>query len=405
MTVSPMARLAYVLDANVYANAENGSNVCAFGRHKEYSNQIWRYGGDGALQTTVHGEHYCMAGVVTPLALTATSDDYVHAPPVRNMSVVMEPCHQPGNAGDAQRWTLQPHGHDSFLSIVWQQDPRLCVTLTADGSPDIPGQDAHDVRLVPCHNGSSSGGGATTDVESALPTATDPAACADTAAGCAIYCQGIICEDGPKDAWPAWSFLSIDDGRTFRAVGEIETYGPTSFPSPRGDGATAVLPYVVFADKTRMAVLSNATAYSLDPASGVLSNYSFPVRLTFPKRIKTGPACNGGTCVNWWARRAIPLTEEGGQKRLLTMLGNLQFENDTHYSVASVVSLDGGYNWRLQTVISTGACLGTAPCDQDIIANAKTLEGPNEVDVVRLEDNSLLTVYRVANPGPYFHSR
>jgi hypothetical protein len=195
--------------------------------------------------------------------------------------------------------------------------------------------------------------------------------------------------------------LPADDGRTFRAVGEVETYGPTSFPSPRGDGATAVLPYVVFADRTRKAVLSNATAYALDPASGVLRNYSFGVRLTFPKRIKTNPACNGGTCVNWWARRAIPLKDGS----LLTMLGNLQYENDTHYSVASVVSSDGGYNWRLQTEISTGACVGTAPCGQDVIANSGTLEGPNEVDVVRLEDGSLLTVYRVSSPGPYFHSR
>jgi hypothetical protein len=36
-------------------------------------------------------------------------------------------------------------------------------------------------------------------------------------------------------------------------------YGPTSFPSPLGDGATAVLPYVVFAEPDRRAVVCNAT--------------------------------------------------------------------------------------------------------------------------------------------------
>jgi hypothetical protein len=263
--------LAFVLDANVYS-AENGSNVCAFGRNKDYSNQVWRHV-RGTLQTVVHGKPYCMTGVVTPPEATTA---HLSAPPVRNMSVVMEPCRGPSTAGDTQRWALRPHSRDSFLAIVWGADPRLCVTLTADGSPDVPSGDAHDVRLAPCHNsssgsgsgnggssssgsssggsggssssgsGSSSGGGgggsssnssstgrsggggsrsssSNTSIssgggggggggesESALPAA-GTSACADTAAGCAIYCQGIVCQDGGKNAWPAWSFLSIGE--------------------------------------------------------------------------------------------------------------------------------------------------------------------------------------------------
>ena len=98
----------------------------------------------------------------------------------------------------------------------------------------------------------------------------------------------------------------------------------------------------------------SAQAYSLRESDGMLLNYSFPVRLSgFPRPLLASPACNGNTCVNWWARRAVRLPNGD----LLTMLGNLQFEPNVSsarpgepnlYSVASVTSSDGGRNWVFQ---------------------------------------------------------
>ena len=353
---------ANVLDANVYPD-ENASNVCAAPRDTKYSNQIWLRVGD-ALQTQVRGVSFCLTGIVMGESL-ATNGSTLR-PPVRNMSAVVEPC-VAGSA--AQSWTLTTHTDDSTLSIRWhgsQDSGRLplCLTVVSATSPDMPGG-AQDIRLEVCP-----------------PTRAplfEPAAA--TMPQGAIYCQAEVCQDGAHDAWPAWSFLSIDDGNSFQLVGEVATYGPTAFASPTGDGGTAVLPYVVFADVDRRGVSCNGTVYTLDD-QGMLRNYSFPVRLTgFPKRLQTSPACNGNTCVNWWARRAVTLPNGD----LLTMLGNLQFEANASaalpgernlYSVASVVSSDGGRNWRFQTEIRTEPCLGTAPCVGDQIANSATLEGP-----------------------------
>jgi hypothetical protein len=353
---------ANVLDANVYLN-ENASNVCAAPRDVNYTNQVWLRVGN-ALQTEVRGVVFCLTGIVTdePLASPAR-------PPVRNMSAVVEPC----VAGTvAQSWTLVTHADDSLLSIQWngaasaesRRSP-LCLTVVSATSPDLPGG-AHDIRLEVCP-------------PTHAPLLVPPVAF--IAPPGAIYCQAEVCQDGAKDAWPAWSFLSIDDGRSFQLVGEVATYGPTAFASPKGDGGTAVLPYVVFADPDRRGVTCSGTVYTLD-AHGMLHNYSFPVALSgFPRRLKTGPACNGNTCVNWWARRAVSLPNGD----LLTMIGNLQWESNASaippggrnlYSVASVVSSDGGRNWRFQTEIRTEPCLTTAPCMADQIDNSATLEGP-----------------------------
>ena len=380
---------ANVLDANTYSGDENASNVCAGPHNKNYANQVWRRVGN-MLQTHAFGLPFCLAGVL--LTAHDVAGDTSRRPPLRNMSVVVETCN---NSSAAQNWSLDAHTQDSLLSIRWnggRGGTELCVTVVSATSPDIPGG-AQDVRLEPCP--SHSGDHQETSVD------------ASTAG--AIYCQAEVCEDGAHDAWPAQSFLSIDDGKTFQLMGEIETYGPTSFASPLGDGATAVLPYVVFAEPDRRAVVCNATAYSLR-SDGMLENYSFPVRLSgFPKPILVNAACNGHTCVNWWARRAVTLPNGD----LLTMLGNLQFEPNASlvrpgernlYSVASVVSSDGGRNWEFQTEIRTESCIGTGPCAGDQVAHSQ-VEGPNEVDVITLGDGSLLTVYRVSSPGPYFQSR
>ena len=88
-------------------------------------------------------------------------------PPVRNASVVVEPCVH-GNA--AQMWSLDTHAHDSLLSIRWHGGGRtwptaaataataLCVTVMNSRSPDMPDvAGAQDILLKPCPTETNSG--------------------------------------------------------------------------------------------------------------------------------------------------------------------------------------------------------------------------------------------------------
>ena len=184
--------------------------------------QVWQRVGN-MLQTHAFGLPFCLTGVLLTKDDVAAGDLLKNRrPPLRNMSVVVEPC---SNSSAAQEWTLDPHTQDSLLSIRWNGGggrdgtaAALCVTVVSATSPDIPG-DGQDVRLQPCPAGDGSPSHSD-DHRNQQKTSVDAA---QSAAG-AIYCQAEVCQDGAKDAWPARSFLSIDDGKTFQFMGDIETY-------------------------------------------------------------------------------------------------------------------------------------------------------------------------------------
>ena len=204
-----------------------------------------------------------------------------------------------------------------------------------------------------------------------------------------ILCEATVAEDRTQGEWPAAFFLSPDGGASWSHWADVPCWGPASVPL--GAGKLLLQPYELWplSPAERRGARAEGTLVTCDPAGrpqctrAPVTYHDFPrdIRL-YDNQKETQGQLFVGTGFNM-----LPLPDG----RILSSI-HCKFEGDKRFSLCAVVSGDQGFTWRYLSVVA-GA--GTAP---------EPTEGPNEADIVRLDDGRLMCVFRVAMRRPFWVS-
>lgn len=204
-----------------------------------------------------------------------------------------------------------------------------------------------------------------------------------------ILCEATVAEDRTQGEWPAAFFISDDGGASWSHRADMPCWGPASVPIE--PGKLLLQPYELWplSPGERRGARAEGTLVTCDAAGcpqwtrAPVTYHGFPrdIRM-YDNQKETQGQLFVGTGFNM-----LPLP--GG--RLLSSI-HCKFEGDKRFSLCAVVSDDHGSTWKFLSVVA-GA--GTAP---------EPTEGPNEADIVRLDDGRLMCVFRVAMRRPFWMS-
>lgn len=171
-----------------------------------------------------------------------------------------------------------------------------------------------------------------------------------------------------------WSsrLLFSSDATAWKDLGEV----PYGSASCRLDGELLVLPYEFWPDRDRRDAISRGVSLHYQEGGKLAwAERDITVR-GFPRAI--ADYVNGKAFLLASGDDVQTLTDGS---LFTTLYGKL--DGDRKYSLFAVVSLDGGLNWRYRATVATSRGMRGVQ------------EGPSEAATVRLDDGSLLCIYRV----------
>lgn len=189
-------------------------------------------------------------------------------------------------------------------------------------------------------------------------------------------CGGLVClvatvPDVDTGLWRS-RFLFSRDAEDWRDLGEV----PTGLASHARDDGLLILPYEFWPGADRRRAVG--CGIHLQPTAGGTPAWE-ERQITvseFPSDIAT--YIEGKTFLMDSGDEVLPLA---GGTLFHTLYGRL--EDDRKYRLFAVVSDDGGLSWRYLSTVADGQKMRTVR------------EGPSEAATVRLDDGSLLCIYRV----------